>query len=99
MVAVPKPVGIRSPDLLDWIRAQPCAICRLIDERQVTRTEAAHTPRVRIHGDMDNVIPLCHEHHEEEERLQPAAFGRTYAVDLDELAKDYTARFLGGVVK
>lgn len=81
MVAVPKPVGERCPELLRWARQQPCYVCTKLGIRQRTRSDAAHTPRVRIHGDVKNVVPLCggmDGHHAEEERLQPEAFWAKY---------------------
>lgn len=96
MIGVPKPIGERSKGLLEWIQHCPCAICWRMGKAQRYPTEAAHTPRVRIHGDRNNVVPLCGSpwgHHAEEEKLQPEAFGAKYGVDMAELAREYTRRF------
>ena len=80
--AVPKPVleRDRCPDFLAWLKWQPCAICTKRGERQTTSSDPAHFPKVRIHGDVRNAIPLCRLHHNEQHRLGVARFCRKYAV-------------------
>lgn len=78
-VPVPKPEILREPDYLHWLRYRACVICLHTRARQRTSSEAAHTPRVRIHGDI--AVSLCHDHHAEEERLQPVAFWAKYGLD------------------
>jgi hypothetical protein len=79
VTAAPKPETIREPLYLAWLHWQPCVICQRYGLRQETSSDAAHTPRVRIHGDI--ALPLCRCHHNEEERLQPTVFWGKYQMD------------------
>jgi hypothetical protein len=91
-VAVPKPEILRDPGYLAWLRWQPCVICEGRGVAQETSSDAAHTPRTRIHGDV--ALPLCRFHHEAEERLQPAAFAAKHALLLLEaLARAYYRQY------
>jgi hypothetical protein len=80
VTAAPKPEVLRDRTYLGWLRYQRCVICEGLDQTQQTSSDAAHTPRTRIHGDV--ALPLCRMHHDEEERLQPAAFAAQYALIL-----------------
>lgn len=84
----PKPAIFRDPGYLVWLRYQRCLICTRNGLRQETSSDPAHSPKTRIHGDV--AIPLCRKHHEEEERLQPAAFAATYKIDL---AAEFRAQY------
>ena len=86
MTAAPKPEILRDPGYLVWLRWQRCVICEALGLHQETSSDPAHTPRTRIHGDV--ALPLCRKHHDEEERLQPAAFAVKYArILLEALAR------------
>lgn len=79
MTAAPKPDIPRDPGYLTWLRFQRCVICHLLGLVQKTSSDPAHTPRVRIHGDI--AVSLCRFHHTEEECLQPTAFWGKYGLD------------------
>lgn len=71
VTAVPKPVVERDrcPEFLDWLHWQPCCLCTRLGLRQTTSSDPAHFPRVRIHGDIRNAIPLCRVHHADHHTL------------------------------
>lgn len=99
MALCPKPIGVRCRPFLAWLRLQACDICTRTGQVQRFHTEAAHTPKVRIHGDARNAVPLCGTafgHHAEEEHLQPAAFGKKYGVDMQERADHWWAEWEAG---
>ena len=92
MTAAPKPEILREPGFLAWLRWQRCVVCEHLGLRQETSSDPAHTPKTRIHGDV--AVSLCRHHHNEEERLQPAAFWAKYGLDPFMVFAALYARFL-----
>ncbi len=82
VVPAPKSAIFRDAGFLAWLRWQLCVVCQKLGVRQQTSSDPAHTPQVQIHGDV--AVSLCRCHHDEEERLQPAAFWTKY--DMDPIA-------------
>ena len=98
----------KCPGLVEWIRTQPCFVTGKRDGEtmprhstdmplQVVVVEAAHLPRVRKWGDLNNCLPLAmHLHryqHGKGRRTFAAKVGHTLET-LAELARAYTARYL-----
>ena len=87
----------RNAEYLAWIRQQPCIFGSLAAigwiKPQETRTEAAHI-RTRGAGgdDLWNVVPMCRDHHQEQEG-RTREFETRYGIDLIALAADYTRRY------
>ena len=79
LTAAPKPETFRDAGFLAWLRWQLCVVCQKLGVAQQTTSDPAHSPRVRIHGDV--AVCLCRLHHDEEEQLQPAAFWGKYDMD------------------
>lgn len=75
-----------------WIRKQPCALLYW-GNGCLGHTEAAHLPRVKQHGDVQNLIPLCAGHHREQHRIGIASFAEKYGLDLEALALTYWERY------
>lgn len=81
------------PALRAWIRTQACAVTGCLN--QPWGSEAAHFPRTKLHGDLNNLIPLCHKHHMEQHYWGVASFGARYGLDA-ETARAYTALWDAG---
>lgn len=91
--------GKPMPALRAWIRLRPCVLHSTVPDAPhacytIAPSECAHAPRVKAHGDVNNVIPLCHHHHMEYHRLGRAGFAAKYGLDLEELAREYTTAYL-----
>lgn len=87
--------GEPMPALRAWIRQQPCALSGRVLAGPVCRgkTQPAHLPRVKQHGDIRNLIPLCKAHHDEQHGHGRWTFARKYALELQELADGYWDRY------
>lgn len=60
----PKPVRVRDPEYLRYVRELPCCVCAHLGERQRTRTEAHHVIKTRgAGGGDDGAAPFCVRHH------------------------------------
>ena len=91
---VPKNLPEYDKGLVEWVATLPCRIC-LKQGRETFGCDAAHAPRVRKHGDVNNVIPLCNRigtpmHHTEIHACGIKTFAKRHGVDLKQDAKDYT---------
>lgn len=88
----------RDEKYLEWIRAQPCCICR-----DNTSVEACHL-RVGSIGDAKRdtggqekssdkwALPLCGRHHKEQHSMNEREFWARYGLDPFALAMHYQRR-------
>jgi len=66
-----------------WIREQPCLICG-------APAEPAHVKSRGAGGaDLDNIVPLCRRHHQEQHQSGIRSFATRYGVDLSQCAAAY----------
>jgi len=56
--------------------------------------DPAHVRTKRLGGDLWNAVPLAHHLHEEQHRIGIKSFQAKYGVDLAELAREHTERWL-----
>jgi hypothetical protein len=95
MHPVPKAVIIVDPPRRQWVRTLPCTICALTNAKQTSLTECAHVV-TRRHGDHENLVPLCAEHHRTGETAWHRGrltFQLTYGVVLEDVARRLHARY------
>jgi hypothetical protein len=84
--------NLRDDAFREWIREQPCAITGCITRREI---ECAHVKARGAGGDdLENCLPLCRTHHQYQHTVGIKSFAKEFHVDLAELARQYTARFL-----
>lgn len=89
----------KCPALLAWMRNISCVVLhgRVYDhqcEYINFLADPAHLPKTRrLGGDLDNVIPLCRYHHEEQHRMGVKSFAAKYDFDLAKLARAWTLQF------
>lgn len=96
-------VGVRCPELVAWIRTQPCHVCAKFGREQYKPTECSHMPKGRQSGDWNNCWPLCENHH----RAKMAGFYSWHFTrndfyeffdffedDIPRIAREYTERFV-----
>lgn len=77
------------PGFRAWITGQRCVVpgCDRAGD-------PAHLPRVKSHGDVENIVPLCRVHHVEQHTIGRESFALKYALDLLALAREYWRRYL-----
>lgn len=106
MSAVPKPVRVRDPDYLAYIRTQPCLLAiedpctcggYLDVVRKTYRIEAAHVRIRGAGGGDDQVMPLCGTHHREAHRIGHKSFAKRHRVNLALEARAYRQGYLAKV--
>lgn len=72
-----------------WIRAKPCCLCTAVGQTQRTPTQAAHAKARGMGGaggDWQLLVPLCNEHHREQESAGNVRIEARYGVNLVEYA-------------
>jgi hypothetical protein len=79
--------GQPLPAYRAWIRGWPCVAC------PSRETQAAHLPRVKQHGDAQNLVPLCGTHHMEQHNMGVQSFAERYGLDLESLANWYWEQY------
>ena len=79
--AVPKPGAHHDPAYQKWIARFPCVVTGM-------PAECAHV-RVRLHGDIDNCLPLSHSVHLDLHAHGIKTFAAKYNLDMAALAKVY----------
>ena len=77
----------REPTFLAWIREQPCCICG-------DYAEPSHiTSRGAGGYDVGNVVPMCHQHHQEFHDWGIWSFQERWKVSLRDMAMQYAALY------
>lgn len=79
LLRFPKPVRLRDPQYLAWIRRQPCLVCRGIAQPHHTTAGGWGTK-----GSDYRCVPLCHRHHRELHDIGAQSFEERHRVDLRE---------------
>lgn len=80
----PKPEpALIIPALRAWIRRQTCAVQGCIGQPIV----AAHARTRRNNGDVANLLPLCHDHHQAQHNLGDESFCHVVGWPEDGLVK------------
>lgn len=82
-----------TEDRRNAVRRMPCLVrghpdrpCKVVRWGEYV-SQCAHAPRVRSHGDENNIVPLCLYHHAEQHNIGIRSFERRYAVDLEREAR------------
>jgi hypothetical protein len=83
-----KPLRVRSPKHLDWVRDLPCAVCG----QNQQPNDPAHVRRGTDGGTGLKpsdcwVIPLCHPHHFEQHTVGELTFSRRHRLDMKAMAE------------
>jgi len=90
-------------EYLKWLRSQRCVVTGLYTWQTITLpngitgitfVDPAHVRTKRLSGDLWNAVPLAHHLHEEQHRIGIKSFQAKYGVDLAELAREHTERWL-----
>lgn len=76
MTAHPKPVIVRDPQFLDWIRQRRCVITGRHG------VDACHVRNRRMYGDAANVVPMVRAVHQEQHRSGVKSFQVKHSIDL-----------------
>ena len=96
MKPIPKPVIVIDPPRREWIKSLPCTICALTGAaKQASPTECAHVV-TRRHGDHENLVPLCAEHHRTGQTAWHKGrqtFQMTFGVVLADVARRLHAQY------
>lgn len=103
MISIPKPVRRKDPELLAWIRQQPCLLWGIPEPdcggmldvvKKRYASEACHVKSRGAGGDdVQNVVPLCGKHHQEQHRIGIKSFQKRWHINLSAIAKAYDRRF------
>lgn len=94
MPSVLKPVRIRSPAHMIWVRSLPCSVLGCGSHGEC---DPAHVRRGTDGGTSLKpsdcwVLPLCHPHHVEQHQVGEQSFARKYRLDMKAEAAKVWAR-------
>lgn len=72
-----------SPERVAWVRDLPC----LVFGCSRRPSQNAHVRSKAAGGGPENIVPLCHFHHQEQGQIGIETFARKYKLDLNAWAE------------